>query len=166
MENNPNIAVSANNYGVNVYFTDTHKYHKLYYEKGLLEDIQLSGTTRYQPLDYRQKILFNRAMHGLNSYTEQEVAKMSFSEKMAVTELADKAQYMLNMWKQELIHSKIGSFLTTYFYKSDLAKDIANFPGSINPNYVCPITFKQLNIRKEQIFAKLVEEKILDYDLG
>lgn len=169
---NPNKAVSANSYGINVLYTDTHKSHSLYYdEESPLRSIQIRGSRNtkdfsYQPevaelINNQFKLLYNEAMYGLKTHTEEEIKAMTFVHRMSILDRFEQAQFNLNIWKQELIHSKLGSFLTTAFPKSEFAKGLANYPKSINPFDLCTITFKQLGIRKEQIAEKLIEFGLL-----
>jgi hypothetical protein len=170
MKHNPNKAVMAGSLGIQVYYTDTQKSRSISYdENSPLKELQVSGTqykeTRYQTVVHDetpiQKLLYNHAMYGLKNYSEEEIRKMSYVKKMAILELFEQAQHQLNLWKQQLVHEKIGSFLTTIFHRSEFAKALAHYPKAINPWDKCTVTFRQLGIRKEQIVARLIEVGVL-----
>ena len=170
---NPNKAISANSTGIKVFYTDSFKSHSIYYEeKSPLKDLQVSGNrhhnTSYQKViitnsenAISQKTLYNHAMYGLKGYSEQEVSKMPFVQKMKIKEMYDQTQFQLNIWKQQLVHNKIGSFLTTLFHKSSFAKDLATYPKSVSTWDKSAMTLRELGIRKEMVEQKLIELGIL-----
>jgi hypothetical protein len=166
---NPNKTVSANSNGINVFYTDSKKSHRLNYENGPLTEIQLRGSNfngkMYQTVEVKsdsiQSKLYNDAMYGLKNYTDKQIAAMTYSQKMEIINSFEQAQSQINIWKQQLIHEKVGSFLTTIFNKSKFAKDLATYPKSISVWEKCSMTLKQLGVSKEMIEKKLIELKIL-----
>lgn len=169
MKINPNKAISANGKGIIIFYTDSWKSHNIYYdEQSILKPTQVegNGTKKYQKVvvdnpNRTQKTLYNEAMYGLNNYTESQISKMTYVEKMRIKEIYDLTQYHLNIWKQQIVHNKIGSFMTTFFHKSKLAAEIAHFPKHINTWDKSPLTLRQLGIRKEMIEEKLINLGIL-----
>lgn len=166
MKTNLNKTVSANPNGINIFYADTHKSSQINYDETKpLKKLQTETSARlYQKViinGLTQKELFNQAMYGLKSYSQEEIDQMGYVKKMEIKFIHNKSQHFLNIWKHELIHNKIGSFLTTLFHKSDFAKKMATYPKAISSWDKTTITLKQLGIRKEQIEEKLIEFKIL-----
>ena len=156
---NPNKAVSATQRGINVHYTDSLKSHNIYYdERSSLKELQVSGTVNVQvitkpELNETQKELYNLAMYGIKTLTDEQVKSLSYTKKLRIITTFEDAQIKINVWKQELIHSKLGSILTSIFSKSDLVKDLCSYPKAINTWEPCTITLKELNIKKEQTYG-------------
>lgn len=157
-----NKVISASIRGINIFYTDTFKSSNIYYSESILKDIQQNASSSLPRItNGKQKELYNQAMFGLRNYTAEEIMSMKFSDRLRITDIFDRSQYLLNIWKQELVHQKVGSFLTTKFKKSEFAYKLATYPKAINPREICTFTFKDLRIRKEHIVQKLIEFGIL-----
>lgn len=169
MNYNPNKAVSANSQGIKVFYTDSLKSHSISYEEtSPLKDLQIGGNQNnlksYQPIvnsGITQKVLYNQAMYGLKTYSQDQLDKMTYVQKMHIKDIYEKAQHHINLWKHELVHNKIGSFLTTLFYKSEFASKLATYPKAISAWDKSPLTLRDLGIRKEMIEEKLIQLRIL-----
>lgn len=163
MKYNPNKTVSAHVHGINILYTDTCKSHSVSYdEKSPLKQVQVTGHSDEHFKENRfQKILYNHAMYGLKCYTPEQIKAMTYVQKMAITDVYEQAQFKLNMWKLQLIHEKIGSFLTTLFHRSEFARQMATYPKKVSSWEKTTITFRQLGIRRKQIIQKLIEWEIL-----
>ena len=164
---NPNKTVSASAKGVLISYTDVQKHQWIYYENNNpnAKHIQLKGVSKYQQLEFKnfnkiQQHLYHQTVHGLSVFTEQELAEMSQSKKRRITDAFNKAQIVLNHWKQEIINDSVDSFLKSFFPKSDVIKNFTEVKGTDN-KIKNKLSFRDLNITKVMVATKLVETKIL-----
>lgn len=144
-------------------------YQKVVYA-GRLSEYQTKGN-RYvkHNIEYEkdkfnqyQNFLYKRALFGLSVYTEEEQSKMHWDKKKRIQKVHERAQEVLNKWKQLRTQELVSSLLCKLFYKSSFAKEFREkFANEYDPNYISPVEFKYLGISKEQIIEKLIEEKIL-----
>ncbi len=78
--------------------------------KGKLESYQLyRGNTymEYEKDNYNdyQNHLYKRALHGLNAFTQQELATMCSKKKQRVSKVYMKGQSIINLYKQKLTNA-------------------------------------------------------------
>lgn len=137
-----------------------------------LSDIQSVKRKPYQTIEFEkdrynqyQNFLYKRAMFGLTVYSPEELAVMHTAKKKRILKVHKRTQEILNVWKQELSHMFTSALLTKFFSRSSFVKEYSEkFAGVIDPEYISKIEFKELGITKDQIIAKLVQEKILPYN--
>lgn len=159
MNSNGAKVISANYQGIEVVYTDTYKTYSLYYGGKTRREERKSS---YQKIcSTKQKELFNQVMYGLKNYTNEELDKIGYYEKLRIKRIFEQSQNILNIWKQEEAHKKLGSFLITAFHKSEFAKDLATYDKAINPKERCIFTFRDLKIRREQVIDKLINAGML-----
>lgn len=103
-----------------------------------------------------QNQLYKRALYGLKHFSEEEIIKMHPKKKKRIRKLNIKAQKALNLYKQLKANNYLNNFLKFYFPNHR----IGNF-DSIDSNYICKKTFKELKITKKQIIELFIKEGIL-----
>jgi hypothetical protein len=117
------------------------------------------------PFNAYQNFLYKRAMFGLSVYGEEELSKMHWDKKKRIQKVHTRCQEMLNVWKQELANNRVNKMLSSLFWHSSLVKDMLDkFALDTDPNYISNLEFKDLGISKQEIVAKLIQEKILPYN--
>lgn len=140
-------------------------YNQIEYS-GDYSDRQIRGHKYQQPSfnsynDY-QIFLYNRALHGLDAYTPEEVKKMHWDKRKRIENVHQRAKLIINRWKQVLITYKTNEFLTKLLPNAKLTKEfIAPSNNYTDDNYNANVSLKELGITKQDIINKLMEEKIL-----
>jgi hypothetical protein len=106
-----------------------------------------------------QEKYYKEALYGINSYPEKVLSNMSDFEKKRISNIYRKAQFILNLWKQEILIEKTNKIFSI-FKCSPLAEEIIS-QDKANRNFICMLSFKELGIKKQDIINKLISEKIL-----
>lgn len=112
------------------------------------------------PYNSRQNFLYKRAIFGLAAYSDQEVSEMSKVKVKRINKINRKTQVVLNLWKQELVNSWTNKFFSIIFPTSPFAKEFTTCT-TVDKNFICTLSFKDLNISKSDIINKLIVEKVL-----
>jgi hypothetical protein len=112
------------------------------------------------PYNSRQNFLYKRAIFGLAAYSSQETLEMSKVKVKRINKINRKTQVVLNLWKQELVNSWTNKFFSIIFPTSPFAKEFTTCTA-VDKNFICTLSFKDLNISKSDIINKLIVEKIL-----
>jgi hypothetical protein len=112
------------------------------------------------PYNEYQNFLYKRALFGLKMYNQEELNNMHPEKKERINKVHTRAQYVLNLWKQEKIIESTNKILSL-FKKTSLAGVIIDLYSKPDPKFTSKINFKDLGISKEMIINKLLEEKIL-----
>jgi len=143
------------------------KYQKVVYD-GRMSSYQKYGTSfnkvqfEKDPFNSYQNFLYKRALFGLSVYQKDELEKMHWDKKRRIEKVHQRAQNVLNLWKQELSGTLIGGLLSSIFHHSTFIKELnEKFVSEKDEQYLSVIDFKSLGISKQQIVTKLIEEKIL-----
>jgi len=121
-------------------------------------------TSRFEidPYNSYQNFLYNRALHGLSIYSQDEISKMSIEKKKRINKSHKKCQNVINLLKQEVTNQLANDFFMRWFPETRLTNDIVNYFGTEgHPDHVNNMTFKMLKISKPLIIARLVETKLL-----
>ena len=129
------------------------KNYQLYNDKTYIQYEQ-DKYSEYQ--NYRYK----RVLYGLKSLPQEEVKKMCDKKKRRINSVHYKAQGVINIAKQRLSIAWTNKFFMTYFPKSKLALDLAEL-NEVDRNFKNKLTFKDLNLSKDDIITILMDEKIL-----
>lgn len=145
-------------------------YQKVIYS-GKLGEYQTSPK-RFQNIVYEQdpfnnyqNFLYKRALFGLSIYTQEELLKMHTAKKKRIQSVHERAQKILNAWKQKLSHEITSKFLAQVFHHSKLVKDyVEKFAEETDSDYISRVDFKSLGISKKNIIDKLIEERILPHN--
>jgi len=112
------------------------------------------------PYNSRQNFLYKRAIFGLAAYSSQEISEMSKVKVKRINKINRKTQVVLNLWKQELVNSWTNKFFSIIFPTSPFAKEFTTCT-TVDKNFICTLSFKDLNISKSDIINKLIVEKVL-----
>lgn len=133
---------------------------------GSLENYQLMNqrptVMQYETDSYSQyqNYLYKRALYGLDALSQQELATMCSKKKQRVINVYKRAQVVLNKFKQELTIQYTNLFFKTLFPKSPIT-DFLLSETETDEKFKNTLTFKDLNISKEQIISIFMAEGIL-----
>jgi hypothetical protein len=112
-----------------------------------------------------QNFLYKRALFGLSIYSKEELDVMHYSKKKRINNVHMRAQGILNVWKQQLMHEFVSKFLSSIFHHSKFVKDYTEkFADVIDDTYISKTEFRDLGVSKENIIEKLIQEKILPHN--
>jgi predicted DNA-binding protein YlxM (UPF0122 family) len=107
-----------------------------------------------------QTYLYKRALYGLDALSQQELATMCSKKKQRVSNVYVKGQKIINLYKQKLSIAYSNMVFKKFFPDSPLTNYfLSNQETDIN--YVNTLTFKDLNISKEDIITVFIEEGVL-----
>lgn len=167
MYNNPNKTASANSKGIVISFRDSEKHKFFPYESSYVKSIQTEGHTRYQKVEVekpvfsaQQQKMYAEVVYGLG-YFPPEVAKtMNEHTKSRLLTRFNKAQRILNRWKQEITNQKVDSFLLAMFPDSPVTKVFVETKGH-HRDLKATQSFKELGLTQEKIAEKLIEVRLL-----
>ena len=107
-----------------------------------------------------QNYLYKRALYGLDSMTEQELTGMCSKKKQRIVNVYKRAQIVVNKIKQQATIKYTNDFFKAFFPKSSLTDAFLN-DTETDDNFKNVLTFKELNIKKDQIISIFIEEGIL-----
>lgn len=161
--NNPNKAISAKPYGIIVSYTDTQKHYKIDYEPSVLSNQQVYSNSSVQnkvSVSPVQNKMWRHAMYGLKAYSKQELEAMSKAEKHSIIVYYTKAQRVINRLKNIRSQALFNNFMTRLFYKSRLAKELAEFEDYEVLNGKNNMSLKELGITQEMIVEQLIHHHI------
>jgi hypothetical protein len=85
---------------------------------------------------------------------------MNSTKKNRIAKTHERAQQILNRWKQELTIQKTNDFFLTFFPKSCITEVLLMENGTLD-DFKNTIPFKDLGITKEHIVQKMIDEKLL-----
>ena len=114
------------------------------------------------PYNSRQNFLYKRSLIGVGVYDSAEIADMSNEKLKRINKIYRKTQTILNLWKQEILISNTNQMINNLFgqCKYGLLKEIIN-TTSIEKEFICTLSFKDLGINKHDVINRLIVEKIL-----
>ena len=107
-----------------------------------------------------QNYLYKRALYGLNSLTEEELCKTCSKKKQRINNVYRRAQIILNRFKQKIVMEYTNNLFQKLFPKSEITQVFNNY-DNIDDTFKNTLTFKDLNISKEQIISIFMSEGIL-----
>ncbi len=132
---------------------------------GKLEEYQLTPKrtmVQYEVDQYSsyQNYLYKRALYGLSTVTEQELATMCSKKKKRIQRVYLKGQQVINLHKQKLTNSITNLLFERLFPESPLAQFfISN--SETDEKFKNTLNFKDLNITKDDIIRIFIEEGVL-----
>lgn len=143
-----------------------HNFQELEYS-GKLSNKQFADKSivNYKTMSSVQTELYKRVMFGLSIYEPAELYKMNSAKKNKIVRKHKEAQELFNIWKQELTNKWANSFLKNMFPKSKIVNDLCE-DNSTSKQYMNTLSFKDLNISKEDIINKLISHNILPYNFA
>jgi hypothetical protein len=132
---------------------------------GKLQDYQLSPGKKYMQYEQDtytayQNYLYKRALYGLNALTEQEVVTMCSKKKQRISKVYLKGQAVINVYKQKITNAYSNLVFKTLFPDSPITDFLLNNPET-DTNFKNTLTFKDLNISKDQIISIFIAEGVL-----
>jgi|TARA_B110000503_G_C7162052_1_gene420083 hypothetical protein len=114
------------------------------------------------PYNSRQNFLYKRSLIGVGVYDSAEIADMSNEKLKRINKIYRKTQTILNLWKQEILISNTNQMINNLFgqCKYGLLKEIIS-NTTIDKEFICTLSFKDLSISKHDVINRLIVEKIL-----
>lgn len=117
----------------------------------------------------KQNELYGRSLIGLRYYNEDVLKQMHEMKRKKIEYMHKKAQYEINLYKQEVMLSKSAKIADVFIKKCNGSKGILNqtitnlfkTPIKPDPNFICNLKFKDLDIKKENLINLLISKKIL-----
>ena len=133
--------------------------------KKQIKDYQLhAGKTyvQYEQDKYSayQNYLYKRALYGLNALDQKELATMCSKKKHRINKVYIKSQQVINVYKQKITIAYSNFIFKTMFPNSPIT-DFLVQDTETDVNFKNTLTFKDLNISKDQIISIFMEEGIL-----
>ncbi len=107
-----------------------------------------------------QNYLYKRALYGLEALSPQEMSAMCSKKKQRVINVYKRAQVVLNKFKQQVTIQYTNVFFKTLFPNSPIT-DFLLSEVETDEKFKNTLTFKDLNISKEQIIGIFMSEGIL-----
>ena len=107
-----------------------------------------------------QNYLYKRALYGLDALTEKELAITCSKKKQRITNVFKRSQTVLNIYKQKLTIVYTNNIFKNLFPNTYLTQDILMCKET-DERFKNTLTFKDLNISKEQIISIFMSEGIL-----
>ncbi len=107
-----------------------------------------------------QNYLYKRALYGLESLTEKELATICSKKKQRINNVYKRAQTVLNTLKQKLTIKYSNDIFQRFFPNSKMTQDILNY-SEIDEKYKNTLTFKDLKVSKDDIIRIFIAEGIL-----
>lgn len=133
------------------------------HQQPLISEYQVESISEYQN-SYKftsyQNHLYNRALYGLKIYTPEQIEAMHWQKKSRIIRVCNKTQVILNRWKQEQLIQKTNKVFELFFHSS-LLSGVLMEHSIPSDKFICNVSFKDLNITKEDVVRKLYAEKIL-----
>lgn len=132
---------------------------------GKLEEYQLTPKrtmVQYEVDQYSsyQNYLYKRALYGLSSITEQELATMCSKKKKRIERVYLKGQQVINLHKQKLTNSITNLLFERLFPQSPLTEFFLSNTET-DEKFKNTLNFKDLNITKDDIIRIFIEEGVL-----
>jgi len=107
-----------------------------------------------------QNYLYKRALYGLNGLTEKELATMCSKKKQRITNVYKRAQSVLNVLKQKVTIKYTNDLFKALFPKSPWTDEMLTYT-EVDERFTNTLTFKDLNISKQDIITIFISEGIL-----
>lgn len=118
--------------------------------------------TATSTLNPNQKMLFHICLYGIKACSKEDLSQMSFAHKHKIQKKYDRAFVAINRLKQEHVNNWTNAFMKHYFPKTECTKVfVEKYGDAIDFNKKCEISFKDLDISREQVIERLIESKIL-----
>ena len=132
---------------------------------GKLEEYQLTPRrtmVQYEVDQYSsyQNYLYKRALYGLSSITEQELATMCSKKKKRIERVYLKGQQVINLHKQKLTNNITNLLFERLFPQSPLTEFFLSNTET-DEKFKNTLNFKDLNITKDDIIRIFIEEGVL-----
>ena len=107
-----------------------------------------------------QNYLYKRALYGLDALTQQELATMCGKKKQRIINVFKRSQSVLNTYKQKVTIYYTNNLFKSLFPNSNLTKSFLML-NETDEKFKNTLTFKDLNISKDQIITIFITEGVL-----
>ena len=107
-----------------------------------------------------QNYLYKRALYGLNALTKEELDTMCSKKKQRILNVYKRAQKVLNVFKQQVTNQYSNCIFQTLFPKSPWTEAMIAY-SEVDEKYTNTLTFKDLNITKDDIITIFIAEGVL-----
>jgi hypothetical protein len=107
-----------------------------------------------------QNYLYKRALYGLDALEQKELATMCSKKKQRIINVYNRAQNVLNLFKQKLTIEYTNKLFESLFPKINLTKAFLEC-DEVDEKFKNTLTFKDLNITKDDIISIFILEGIL-----
>jgi hypothetical protein len=107
-----------------------------------------------------QNYLYKRALYGLDALEQKELATMCSKKKQRIVNVYKRAQVVINKLKQEFTIRYTNFIFKTLFPNSPLTDSLLACT-EFDEKFKNTLTFKDLNISKEDIISIFITEGIL-----
>jgi hypothetical protein len=107
-----------------------------------------------------QNYLFKRALYGLKGVSQEELAAMCDKKKQRINRVYFKGQQVINLYKQRVTNFYSNLVFKQFFPDSPITEFLSNMTET-DPNFKNTLTFKDLNISKDDIIKVFIKEGIL-----
>lgn len=107
-----------------------------------------------------QNYLYKRALYGLDALDEKELATLCSKKKQRIINVYKRAQTVLNSFKQKLTIEYTNKLFKNFFPKSNITKELLE-SNDVDEKFKNTLTFKDLNISKDDIIRIFIAEGIL-----
>ena len=133
--------------------------------KQQVRDYQLNAGKTYMSYEQDkystyQNYLYKRALYGLDALEQKELATMCSKKKQRIINVYNRAQNVLNLFKQKLTIEYTNKLFESLFPKSNLTKAFLKC-DEVDEKFKNTLTFKDLNITKDDIISIFMLEGIL-----
>ncbi len=133
--------------------------------KGKLTDYQLYKPNTYMEYEKDnytsyQNYLYKRALYGLSVFTQSELNAMCSKKKQRINNVYLKAQNVVNLYKQKITKAYTDLIFTSFFPNSPITDFLLN-DESTDEKFKNKLTFKELDISKDDIINLLIKESVL-----
>jgi hypothetical protein len=132
---------------------------------GKLQDYQLSPGKKYAQYEQDtytayQNYLYKRALYGLNALTEDELTRTCSKKKQRINKVYLKGQEIINLYKQRLTIAYSNLLFKSLFPESPITDFLVN-NNEVDGKFKNTLTFKDLNISKDDIISIFIQEGVL-----
>jgi hypothetical protein len=119
-------------------------------------------TTQYLSDGYSQyqNYLYKRALYGLDSLDEKELVTMCSKKRQRIVNVYKRAQIIVNKLKQEITIQQSNFIFKTLFPNSPITEFLLS-ETETDEKFKNTLTFKDLNISKDQIISIFMAEGVL-----
>ena len=133
--------------------------------KQQVREYQLSAGKMYMQYEQDkysayQNYLYKRALYGLDALNKDELDTMCNRKKQRIVNVFKRAQTILNIEKQRATIKYTNTFFEMFFPKSSLTKSLLEC-NETDEKFKNTLTFKDLNIGKDEIITIFITEGIL-----
>jgi len=133
---NKTISVTAKTVMVN--YTDTNKHFVYHIEKNSpTRDVVLFGKklnvdTKKDFLSPKERSILEDILYSKRKYTQEEIKSLPLIRQYYITDVARKAEFVLEKWRRELAEKRFNGFLNKVFFNSKLVKQITETDSECN----------------------------------